>query len=777
MLHKIKSDKPDEVHFYVGRKRCRFGRVEFGLVTGLNLLPGPTEEDIKQNGSSDRLIQEYFNGSASITFGQLRRVFESCTEADDVYKLGMALFVMGVLTGKEEKTAVPPFVIRMVDNLPFFYEYPWGKISYTKLMESCNKDYLDVKNKMLKKIEKGVTQKEAKYSAYDYAAALQYWAYEAILQLGNEYAVRRSHGFPRMVNWESKPKTTLGKDEVTRLFAKNLTVYSVLCPRPNEIEFVSYITGGQPPLFVDLEELVLGEDGQPTQDALRSQAEKLASTLEERAEAARIFKDSTPPPPSPPRAPPAVPDGSGVDPSPASVPDGSGVDPSAASIPDGFGVDPLAASQGPPVPPSASIPSTSEARDPVYPAILARLETVERGQAALLRGQTAIMDQLKTIMTLLQDPGRPAADSQPQPQPQPQPEEEARTPEDDFILPNDYQPDDDDMFCTPEKTNITSIGDTQDSEVQVLETAPEVMENRRKRRRPRWFAQYTEMKKKARATSTLVNADPLRVVDRKLLKTFHNWVLGQIGNNYPRECFTGRYHSSWFLELHTPKFWLGNDHLDAAFHLMRRRQHFYPESYPNRCVIMPCIFPAGVIARWEAAGDDQANYQWDESILDLIRGDESQFLASWKNKERIYMALYFDGAKHWVALEIDLDHWLLNIFDSSLGSISPNELNRHLAMWEKLLPNLLLQAGLFESHDMILLPQLTASESQVRNFTSKVMDRAVVPQTKTSGNCGMYVIEHIEHSMLETTFDNVHDENMKKFRERWCVDLFYQNLA
>ncbi|KAF4386122.1 hypothetical protein F8388_016374 [Cannabis sativa] len=48
---------------------------------------------------------------------------------------------------------------------------------------------------------------------------------------------------------------------------------------------------------------------------------------------------------------------------------------------------------------------------------------------------------------------------------------------------------------------------------------------------------------------------------------------------------------------------------------------------------------------------------------------------------------------------------------------------------------------------------------------------------KTNGDCGMYVIEHIEHSMLETTFDNVNDYNMKKFRERWCVDLFYENLA
>ncbi|XP_060959510.1 uncharacterized protein LOC115703779 [Cannabis sativa] len=223
MLHKIKSDKPDEVHFYVGRKRCRFGRVEFDLVTGLNLLPGPIEKDIKEKGSSDRLIMEYFNGNPSISFGQMRRVFESCIEVDDVYKLGMALFVMGVLTGKEEKIVVPPFVIRMVDNLPFFYEYPWGKILYTKLMETCNKDYVDVKNKMLKKIKKGVTQKESKYSSYGYTAALQYWAYEVIVELGNEYAVKKSHRFPRMVSWESKPKTTLGKDEVIRLFARNVS--------------------------------------------------------------------------------------------------------------------------------------------------------------------------------------------------------------------------------------------------------------------------------------------------------------------------------------------------------------------------------------------------------------------------------------------------------------------------------------------------------------------------------------------------------------------------
>ncbi|KAF4369420.1 hypothetical protein G4B88_029476 [Cannabis sativa] len=45
------------------------------------------------------------------------------------------------------------------------------------------------------------------------------------------------------------------------------------------------------------------------------------------------------------------------------------------------------------------------------------------------------------------------------------------------------------------------------------------------------------------------------------------------------------------------------------------------------------------------------------------------------------------------------------------------------------------------------------------------------------GDCGMYVIEHIEHKLLDLPFDGVHDQHMSLFRQRWAVDLFYQNLA
>ncbi|XP_060959426.1 uncharacterized protein LOC133030639 [Cannabis sativa] len=404
-MHKIKSDKDDEVHFYIAKKRCRFGRTEFALVTGLNLLRGPTEAEVSERATSDRLIVEYFNGDPSISIGRTRAVFESCTEKDDCYKLGP----------------------------PFFLQLPVGKISFNLLKDTWSKDFVQKKKHMDEKIVKGTTQKESKYSAYGYAVALQYWAYESILELAEKFAIRRSHRFPRMVNWESKD-APLGKEEVIRLFAKKLTVYSVLCPRSNEAEFLSHVTGGEAPLFVDMEELVIGDDGQPTQDSLRSQASKLALTLEQRAEEAGIFRDDTPP---------------------HSPPSGARSVPPSASMPDSASM-----------PQSASIPSTSQPQVPISSAILARLERVEKeqlalkqGQTDILKGQNEIMGYLKTLLALMGDQRRPSAEAEPQP--------DAVSPGDEFILPNDYRPnDEEDVLRTPQNMSVTSIGDTQDSQVQ-----------------------------------------------------------------------------------------------------------------------------------------------------------------------------------------------------------------------------------------------------------------------------------------------------------------------
>ena len=225
LLHKFRGEKTDEVLFYIGKKRCRFSQLEFALVTGLNFEAGPSEAEIKAKTTSDRLILEYFNGHSPVSIGQLRRTFESCQIVDDVYKMGLCLLVEGVLKGREEKLMVWTDMLKMVDDVDFFFQYPWGKISYQKLLQTCQKDFVEMKKHLQKKIEKGKTQKEAKYSIYGYAAALQYWAFESIIELGQDHAVRLGQGIPRMINWQSKEKVEIHKEQLIKLFAKKVSFY------------------------------------------------------------------------------------------------------------------------------------------------------------------------------------------------------------------------------------------------------------------------------------------------------------------------------------------------------------------------------------------------------------------------------------------------------------------------------------------------------------------------------------------------------------------------
>ncbi|XP_060957906.1 uncharacterized protein LOC115709475 [Cannabis sativa] len=124
-----------------------------------------------------------------------------------------------------------------------------------------------------------------------------------------------------------------------------------------------------------------------------------------------------------------------------------------------------------------------------------------------------------------------------------------------------------------------------------------------------------------------------------------------------------------------------------------------------------------------------------------------------------------------------LELWKIFLFDSSLGSLTKDELNSLMDVWCPLLAKLVDQCGVCDTHYMVMVPQMTASESQVRPFDREMMDNKVVPQTKSSGDCGMYVIEHIEHKLLDLPFDGVHDQHMSLFRREMGVDLFYRNLA
>ena len=140
MLTKIHTDLQNEVHFCLGTKKCRFGVEEFALVTGLNFGPGSSQAELDEQLKCNRLLTYYFSGLEKVKFMQLTAAFDACQVVDDIYKLGLCVFVEGVLNGIEGKLYIKNGLLSIVEDVELFFKYPWGKYSYNRLLGSCKKD-------------------------------------------------------------------------------------------------------------------------------------------------------------------------------------------------------------------------------------------------------------------------------------------------------------------------------------------------------------------------------------------------------------------------------------------------------------------------------------------------------------------------------------------------------------------------------------------------------------------------------------------------------------
>lgn len=104
---------------------------------------------------------------------QLTAAFNACKVVDDIYKLGLFVFVEGVLNGIEGKLYIKNGLLSIVEDVELFFKYPWSKYSYNRLLGSCKKDMQHQRQLYeKKKMDKGTVQKESKYTFYGFAPTL-----------------------------------------------------------------------------------------------------------------------------------------------------------------------------------------------------------------------------------------------------------------------------------------------------------------------------------------------------------------------------------------------------------------------------------------------------------------------------------------------------------------------------------------------------------------------------------------------------------------------------
>ncbi|XP_060972358.1 uncharacterized protein LOC133038280 [Cannabis sativa] len=543
---KVTEVKNDEVWFYVGKTEARFGRSEFGLITGLKMSGGPSTEQLTTLCESDRILRDYLNNAKRVTFKTLWLAFEACDVADDVYKLGLCAFVEGVLLSRAEGVYIWSDMPKLVENEEKFFEYPWGLLSYQKLLSSTfksmtdlRKNYLDksTKDKKKGKKEKKITQPEAKYNVYGYAPALQYWAFEVMQDLGKKYGQCRGTRFPRMLNW-STPNTVTKHDvkqpDVATLFEKRMVVLQILYPRNWEVDYwKSNCEGEVPTVEMGLDEVEETQVGAQDSTAFQTQAERVADYVKR----SKII------PPSPPKE----------------APDAS----TSATVP----------------------PTTAPANDSDYLLLAKRLEKVEAQQLAILTAQTEmkadfkrsqkemknlIMDQIATVISLLQkQPSEPTQPSGPAHQSDPTHPLETAEPlqtvhpssptyddDDDDVYPEDWQPDVCDVPSTPANAIVISLGDTESQDVEELQGPPDGG--------------------------------------------------GVLDNARPRNVHTGETTRSWFVKLMVLNEWLDDAQMNVMAHLLRRRRTLYPEVYTRKCVVLDTSAPQFFSMYWNLYEGDKS---------------------------------------------------------------------------------------------------------------------------------------------------------------------------
>ncbi|KAM6548176.1 hypothetical protein CsatB_019852 [Cannabis sativa] len=742
---KVDTEKEDEVWFHVGRNDMRFRRIKFGLITGLPMGSAPTDEEIHAK-SNDHLVRTYFEGKSFVQLDSLMLQLERCEDKDDAYKLGLIAFIEGVLVSKEGNVQVWPEMLKFVNDLEFFFKYPWGERAFRKLMETLGKNMQHYKDNVDKKKGKKIAQ-EAKYTVSGYVPAFQYWPYEAIEKLGKKYAHCNGTKFPRMLSWktpEGQRKQDVKATDIALLFNSLLVVKKCLFPRPSEEAYFKSINEGKAPLCFEMDvEQTVDVDG-----IQESVFETQAKTINEAVTKANLV----PPPPAPEVHEPST-------------------------------------SAGPSAPTSTTVDTDLAKR---LDSIEARLEKLESQQEAVMLAQTGLvnshlsmrrsftesqkdlketllakMDELMAMVKGAPTPGEP--------EPAPQNEEQMESDNED-VFPEDWEADDNEAPSTPLEAIITTIGDTQSrDEVLLLPGPPENVPFVRKRKPPKYLNDYTAEKKKRRVLPE--NVDPERPADRRLLHTFKRWLIGDIPNARPRNVHTGVGDVKFFTTLFLKVEWLHDDHIDAISHLMRRRRHHFPELYPQPGVILDTTLPQFLIGIWGCETGDRSTFEWPDAVNQYYLGMESRYMPCWKDLNFIYFVLYFDHQKHWVAVEVDIDMWQIRVYDNDLACTTDAQFDAIMLPWTQLFPHLLRSTGYYDKVNNYILNVDLGDSSQLRSMHARRMPSEVVPQSRTSGDCGVYALEYIEHLMLNRSLDNITDDNMRMFRDRWCVDLFYQNLT
>ncbi|CAA0816956.1 Unknown protein [Striga hermonthica] len=227
---KSSDNENDAVWFKFGENQARLGLQEFSLVTGLTIVDDPEYEAPERSSS---LLHLFKKKRGKIMRKDLLEKFDELKKKEDAnlkYKLGLITVLEHVILSAECRTFVDEKWFHLVEDLEHFNSYPWENLSYGYTV------------KLYKRNSFGKTKnpKSIMYSLHGFPLAIMVWAFEALPELGRQFAEQCSTGgLPRIMCWKMD-KHVRSEQLITFFNTSEVQVRRTLQPSSDEVE-TSYL--------------------------------------------------------------------------------------------------------------------------------------------------------------------------------------------------------------------------------------------------------------------------------------------------------------------------------------------------------------------------------------------------------------------------------------------------------------------------------------------------------------------------------------------------------
>ncbi|KAM6598121.1 hypothetical protein CsatA_008645 [Cannabis sativa] len=200
VLRRVDCQKRHELWFLINGKPVRFSLQEFAIVSGLYTDGGPTPEEMELVSSKNKLKEKYFKNIMSIKVTDVANALDSISRESktrDRVKLCFIYLLSAFLIMPSPSSAIDLEWLQLVDNLPIFDNYCWGKLAYEKIIEQITKK--DMKN--------NPSEKDIKWNLFSCPWIFLIWICEAMPKLGEMVGQRvPGNHIPRWLGWKINDK-------------------------------------------------------------------------------------------------------------------------------------------------------------------------------------------------------------------------------------------------------------------------------------------------------------------------------------------------------------------------------------------------------------------------------------------------------------------------------------------------------------------------------------------------------------------------------------------